>query len=221
MFDISEFGAFISKKRKDLNMTQSFLAEKLCLTRQAISNYECGNTFPDIEVLIKFSEIFNISLDELIKSGNPTNVESDLLINCDSNLESINNIDQINNIAPLLKPNLLKKIAVKLAESDIDISNIVSLAEYLDDESVDFLLRNAKFGEVDSKLIEKLVPFLDKKSRFIIFDKVLSREVDYVVLKSLLKTDTGIRELIENAYIMGMLEKEEMKEIRSWTMGSF
>ena len=221
MFDISEFGAFISKKRKDLNMTQSFLAEKLCLTRQAISNYECGNTFPDIEVLIKLSEIFNISLDELIKSGNPTNVESDLLINCDSNLESINNIDQINNIAPLLKPNLLKKIAVKLAESDIDISNIVSLAEYLDDESVDFLLRNAKFGEVDSKLIEKLVPFLDKKSRFIIFDKVLSREVDYVVLKSLLKTDTGIRELIENAYIMGMLEKEEMKEIRSWTMGSF
>ncbi len=49
--DAQQFGAFISKKRKDNNLTQKELAEKLMVTDKAISRWENGHGFPDIETL--------------------------------------------------------------------------------------------------------------------------------------------------------------------------
>lgn len=46
MFDTKKFGAYIARKRKNLDMTQAELAEKLNLTRQAISKYEVGDASP-------------------------------------------------------------------------------------------------------------------------------------------------------------------------------
>jgi transcriptional regulator with XRE-family HTH domain len=72
MFDTRKFGAYISGLRKNADMTQSELSEKLNLTRQAISKYELGDSFPDISIIMKISELFGISLDTLINSGDPT-----------------------------------------------------------------------------------------------------------------------------------------------------
>ena len=55
MFDIRKFGAYISKLRKDSDMTQSMLADKLNLTRQTVSSYENGDFETlDREILEKF-----------------------------------------------------------------------------------------------------------------------------------------------------------------------
>lgn len=53
--------------RKQKQMTQETLAEKLNVSRQAVSKWESGLTEPDIQTLIQLSEIFEVSLDELIK----------------------------------------------------------------------------------------------------------------------------------------------------------
>ena len=107
MFDIKKFGAYISRLRKKADMTQSELAERLNLTRQAISKYECGDSFPDISILIEVAEVFGITLDELISSGHPTEKEAAILGSavegqdlC-SELEK-QSISDIVNIAPLL-----------------------------------------------------------------------------------------------------------------------
>jgi DNA-binding XRE family transcriptional regulator len=52
-------------------MTQTELAEKLNLTRQSVSMYETGECFPDISIVIKIADIFDITIDELIRSGIP------------------------------------------------------------------------------------------------------------------------------------------------------
>ena len=52
--------------REEKKISQSELAEKLNVTRQAISNWECGKTEPDIETLHKISDIFEITIEELI-----------------------------------------------------------------------------------------------------------------------------------------------------------
>lgn len=52
--------------RKQLNMTQGQLAEKLCAKKSLISNYENGYSTPDIFTLCKLADIFEISLDELV-----------------------------------------------------------------------------------------------------------------------------------------------------------
>lgn len=69
MFDTRKFGAYLARLRKNADMTQSDLAIKLNLTRQAISKYELGDSFPDISTLVEISKIFNISLNELINFG--------------------------------------------------------------------------------------------------------------------------------------------------------
>lgn len=57
----------IRKYRNELNLSQEQLAEKIYVSRQSISNWETGKSFPDINSLIAMSILFNISLDQLIK----------------------------------------------------------------------------------------------------------------------------------------------------------
>ena len=65
-----EIGKNISKIRKENKLTQDDLAEKYCVTRQTISNWENGKSYPDLETLVKISDDFKISLDILLKEDN-------------------------------------------------------------------------------------------------------------------------------------------------------
>lgn len=65
-----ELGKNIVKIRKDNNLTQDELAEKYFVTRQTISNWEIGKSYPDLETLVKISNDFNVSLDVLLKEDN-------------------------------------------------------------------------------------------------------------------------------------------------------
>lgn len=60
-------GNRIKEERERLNMSQDELAEKMNITRQAISKWETGKSFPDIEKILELSNLFNLSLDELVK----------------------------------------------------------------------------------------------------------------------------------------------------------
>lgn len=61
-----KIGKFISELRKENNMTQEQLAEKVGVTDKSISRWENGNTMPDISILVQLSEILNATLPELI-----------------------------------------------------------------------------------------------------------------------------------------------------------
>lgn len=73
----------IQKLRKERGMTQNELAEKLFISYQAVSQWENGNTKPDIELLPKLAEIFDVSIDELFgrktSKGNLVNGEENTL----------------------------------------------------------------------------------------------------------------------------------------------
>lgn len=56
----------LKKLRKEKNISQEQLAEKLNISRQAISKWESGKAYPDIDNLILLRDIFNVSLDELM-----------------------------------------------------------------------------------------------------------------------------------------------------------
>ena len=57
----------IAVVRKKNNISQKDLAKKIGVTQQAISSYEKGIRQPPIDVLIKMSEIFNCTIDELVR----------------------------------------------------------------------------------------------------------------------------------------------------------
>ena len=62
-----EIGNQIKKLRGALNWSQETLAEKAYVSRQTISNWENGKSYPDIHSLLLLGKLFNVSLDELVK----------------------------------------------------------------------------------------------------------------------------------------------------------
>lgn len=59
-------GEFICKLRKELNLTQKELAENLNVSDKAISRWETGKGFPDVNSLLALSEFFGVSVNELL-----------------------------------------------------------------------------------------------------------------------------------------------------------
>lgn len=68
--DTEKIGKLISKLRKEKKLTQKELGETLGVSPKTISKWECGNGIPDISIIKKISEEFNITLEELLE-GTP------------------------------------------------------------------------------------------------------------------------------------------------------
>ena len=62
-----ELGNQMKKYRGELSLSQDALAEKIYVSRQTISNWETGKSYPDVNSLIRMSEVFGISVDSLLK----------------------------------------------------------------------------------------------------------------------------------------------------------
>lgn len=65
-------GAIIKSLREKHHLTQSELAEKICVSDKAVSKWETGKGYPDISLLEPIASIFGISVTELL-SGNAVN----------------------------------------------------------------------------------------------------------------------------------------------------
>ena len=66
-------GEKIYELRTQNNLSQGDLANELNVSRQSVSKWENGNSTPDLEKIVRLAEIFNVSLDELIKNEEKEN----------------------------------------------------------------------------------------------------------------------------------------------------
>ena len=76
----NNIGKNIKKFREEKNMTQEQLAEKLFVTRQAVSNWENGKSQPDIDTITKISQELNMSVEEIIY-GQKNNIVVETITN--------------------------------------------------------------------------------------------------------------------------------------------
>ena len=103
MFDTVKVGRIISQKRKEHNMTQMQLADALGISFQAVSNWERGNSMPDISKLPELAELFGCSIEELLGGGaSAGNVEK--LAKGEGQGLSLGEIAEV---APVLTPEVL------------------------------------------------------------------------------------------------------------------
>ena len=73
------FAEKLKSIRKQVGMSQELLAEKIGVSRQAVTKWETGAGIPDIENMISISNLFNISIDELICNERTTLKTSEYL----------------------------------------------------------------------------------------------------------------------------------------------
>lgn len=64
--DQKKTGQFIAALRKNRNMTQRQLAEKLDISEKTISKWECGNGLPEVTYMEPLCEILGITVNELL-----------------------------------------------------------------------------------------------------------------------------------------------------------
>ena len=129
MFDIMKLGKNISARRKALGMTQMELADKLGISYQAVSNWERGQTAPDISKLGEIAEILDCSIDELLGSQRTAEVIKQVE-------EQVENPDitpaELADVAPILKPEQVDKafgsVFSKLSNLGETISNKINNA---------------------------------------------------------------------------------------------
>ena len=100
--DTEKIGVFLKHLRKENNMTQEQLGERIGVSNKTISRWENGNYMPPVDSLILLSDIYGISINEIL-SGEYVE-EKDIKEVADNNVVSI--------LSKMKKNNLLKKFVV-------------------------------------------------------------------------------------------------------------
>ena len=142
-----QFNEKLKMLRKEKDFTQESLADKLNVSRQAITKWESGDGIPDIENLKQISILFNTTIDELVKEDKDINLENkknyseiyeleiDHTKHFDINIDKINELKIMSNNEEKVKIEILSNEEENLKESfkvkfddiynklDIDIKN--------------------------------------------------------------------------------------------------
>ena len=72
--DMVKMGSFLAELRKERNLTQAELGEKLGVTNKTISRWETGNYMPSVEMLEELSTMYGMTINELL-SGKKLSTE--------------------------------------------------------------------------------------------------------------------------------------------------
>ncbi len=73
--DIKVVGAYLAELRKENNLTQEQLGEKLGVTNKTISRWETGTYLPPVDILEKLSDMYGITINEIISGRALTETE--------------------------------------------------------------------------------------------------------------------------------------------------
>lgn len=173
MFDTMKVAGKIREARISQNMTQMNLADAMEVSYQAVSNWERGNSMPDISKLKQLSQILNISLDELLMTDSAKTLnriinkeERENAMENTFNAEDAITLEEIQDIAPLLPPDDMEKLVDDSIEQqgkeELNLSSIVGLAPFLDKEYLGKLVQRAHIDSL--RELAGLAPFLNKET---------------------------------------------------------
>jgi transcriptional regulator with XRE-family HTH domain len=210
-------GAFISSLRKEKDLTQLELAEKVNVSHQAVSKWERGESLPDIQTLVDVAKLFKVSVDQMLsggkKGGKFNNVgpvvekittnewnEAAGIIN-----EGKTTTDELISIAPLLKKNVLKDITSNVTSDHFTIDQITQLAPFLDKGALNDLMEKVAFDEVSVDQVVDLAPFINVGS----IPKLLESNVSNLTLEHLISLAPFMDKNLDQ-----MLQKKELDIIQ-------
>lgn len=173
MFDMNSIGKRISSLRKERGITQMGLADKLGISFQAVSNWERGNTMPDISKLPELSEILGVTIEELLGDERKGKIVEEI-----AKGETPQDVqaDELADVAPILNQEQFNKAYEQISnDGAIDIKSIIAIAPFMDEDVLGTVAKElARDGVSVSDLVE-LAPFLDEVDLSEIVDKYLDR----------------------------------------------
>ena len=185
-FDMRRIGQTIVRLRREQNLTQMALADLMGVSFQAVSNWERGQSMPDVSKLPELADIFSVSVDELLGRQPPPIVTHAMKDDLEEYLQSAPvSLPEAVQVAPVLLPGHMEQITDQLlglrellpltdlacdetcapapaAEipADIHAPELVDLLPYLSTEKVDALLRS---NAADEAFVSACLPFASSR----------------------------------------------------------
>ncbi len=185
MFNTMQVARTIREARISRNMTQMNLADAMEVSYQAVSNWERGNSMPDIAKLEQLCQVLDIKLENLLGGDSSRAVTKVMEATSPAIRKTVYrdsveqpvpdggsaddgtsegdpiSVEDICNVAPLLPPNDIEALVennVQQAEEKIDLSAITALAPFLDSEYLERLVRGARVHSLSEVVC--IAPFL-------------------------------------------------------------
>lgn len=195
MFDTRTTGKKIAALRKAKNMTQMELADEMGVSYQAVSNWERGNSMPDIGKLPQLALILGCSVDEILGESKETELVEHIIQGTEKEYieETDTGADVITNVAPMVRPEQTKEMVQtvikksndekseertaeegKKKKSKVSLKDLVSFAPFLDEEYLDELVEQIDVG-TDLKAMVGLAPFLSEEALDILVEKAIEQ----------------------------------------------
>lgn len=181
MVELKKFGTYLCQLRKAKNLTQSELADKLNVTRQSVSKWELGDSFPDISLLTKISEIFGVSVDTLISAGEP---ESQLDALTEAFANHGINIKPIADLVLYMNDSSPAGIIERRLFNDINEAMLSKLIPFLDEESLEIIFRKILDKELSAGLLPALLLHIN---RSLVEIAVIDGQLEHDVLRQTAK----------------------------------
>lgn len=152
MFDTMQIAKRIKRARIDKNMTQLQLADAMGVSYQAVSNWERGNSMPDISKLADLCSTLGLAVNELLDVEGKTSTAVTKAMEKGELAE-----EELEEIVPMLPPDQVVDF-VKKAKKKMNLSTIMNLAPFLDEEYLSNLVDEAELEDLSQVVC--LAPFL-------------------------------------------------------------
>ena len=134
MFNMARIGANIMKARKAKGLTQMALADAMGISFQAVSNWERGQSCPDIAKLGELSHLLEVSIDELLGNERAARITRDLAEDRTPDLKA----EELVQVAPLLTEKQADRAA---SGHSLSMMDLMTYAPFV---SREFLNRQAR-----------------------------------------------------------------------------
>ena len=202
--NLQQVGRKISELRKSRDMTQNELAEKAGVSYQAVSSWERGLTMPDVGKLPGISQILGVSIDQLLDNEKEVAIVKNVLSN---NIEVYAeaeplHIDEIAEVAPILKPSQVKDLVQHIEPESIDLSSLMTLAPFVSQDILDEMAIQA-FQEGDIQTLMHIAPHLSSHA-----------------LNHLALTVIEVKDLESLTYIAPFVSRDTLDQLALQTDGS-
>lgn len=173
MFDVNHASHIIRSARIKKNLTQSALANLMGVTYQAVSNWERGNSLPDISKLEDLCSVLGINLSELIGTAEDAKLANEVINGiCDYTNVSA---EIIASIAPLIPPEQLMDMVRKTKSQYTNMSILLQIAPFIDGDLIEELCVGVQPHNIGE--IVAMSPFISNKSCARLIEKLDSCEV--------------------------------------------
>lgn len=158
MFNMNAIGKTIRQARIQQNLTQMELADRMGVSFQAVSNWERGNSMPDISKLEPLCKVLQLNVQQLL-SGEPQSTAA--VVKVLALRDDPLTVDELAEVAPLLPPAQMESEAKKTsAGKPWDIDKLSKIIPFLDEDMLEEVCD--KIQVVSLKELAGIAPFLDE-----------------------------------------------------------